>query len=122
MSHSNPYSIYYNFNRINVIIFIIGKAGTKPSMKDLANEVIPRVCSKWRDLGLQFNIDHWVLDEIEEDHQKSAERCNRMLAKWLSQDAGASWSTLVAALTSRAVKETRLAESLEATYMGSHSS
>ena len=92
-----------------------GKADTKPEMKDLANEVIPRVCSKWRDLGLQLNLEYCVLDEIEVDHQKSAERCTNMLAKWLSQDAGASWSTLVAALNSNAVNEKRLAATLETT-------
>ena len=92
-----------------------GKADTKPEMKDLANKVIPRVCSKWRDLGLQLNLEYCVLDEIEADHQKSAERCTKMLAKWLSQDAGASWSTLVAALNSNAVNETRLAASLKTT-------
>ena len=93
-----------------------GKAAdTKPEMKDLANEVIPQVCSKWRDLGLQLNLEYCVLNEIEADHQKSAERCTNMFAKWLSQDAGASWSTLVAALKSKAVNEKRLATSLEAT-------
>ena len=92
-----------------------GKADTKPEMKDLANEVIPKVCSKWRDLGLQLNLEYCVLEEIEADHQKSAERCTKMLAKWLSQDVGASWSTLVAALNSKAVNETTLAANLKAT-------
>ena len=92
-----------------------GKADTKPEMKDLANEVIPGVGSKWRDLGLQLNLEYCVLNEIEVDHQKSAERCTNMLAKWLSQDAGGSWSTLVAALNSNAVNEKRLAATLETT-------
>ena len=66
-------------------------------MKELANNVIPRVCFKWRDLGLQLNIDYWVLDEIQANCPGNVrECCTRMLAQWLSLDAGTSWSTLVA--------------------------
>ena len=103
------------------MVLFVGKAETKPSMKELANKVIPRICFKWRDLGLQFNIDYWVLDEIQANCPGNVrECCTRMLAEWLSQDAEASWSTLVAALTSRAVNEPRLAASLKQTCVDNH--
>ena len=55
------------------------------------------------------------LDEIEHNHPRDWSRCCiEMFKRWLSQEAGTvSWSTLVAALRSKAVNEKKLAVKVE---------
>ena len=89
---------------MNVILLITENAGLKPSMKDLANKVIPTVCPMWRDIGLQLNLEFSDLNVIEADHPKSVmECCTIMFDKWLKQDAKASWCTVLSAC--RTVKD-----------------
>ena len=88
--------------------------GEKLSLKVLTNEVVPEVCSKWYLLGIQLNLSDKVLDQIETDHPRDNMRCCiKMFSEWLSQDAGACWSTLMAALSSKAVAENELAAQLQ---------
>ena len=90
--------------------------GEKLSLKVLTNEVVPEVCSKWYLLGIQLNLSDKVLDQIETDHPRDSDNmrcCIKMFSEWLSQDAGASWFTLMAALSSKAVAENELAAKLQ---------
>ena len=78
--------------RVNVILLITENVGLKPSMKDLANQVIPTVCPMWRDIGLQLNLDISILNEIRANCQGDVrECCTIMFDKWLKQDTEASW-------------------------------
>ena len=71
--------------------------GEKPSLKDLTNAVVPEMSSEWHALGLQLNITKARLDAIQTDYPRDCRRCcTEMLSEWLSQDAGASWPTLIA--------------------------
>ena len=92
-----------------------------PLLRDLANEVIPKVCSIWRKLGTQLNLNHWDLDAIEANHRKVEECYTTMFTKWLSQEPEASWSTLVSALRTKSVNMSELAASLEEMYINPHS-
>ena len=86
------------------------------SLKLLTNEVVPEVCSKWYLLGIQLNLSDKVLDQIEMGHPRDLDNmrcCIKMFSEWLSQDAGACWSTLMAALSSKAVAENELAAKLQ---------
>jgi len=77
------------------------------------NEVAVEVDSDWFSIGIQLKLNHNLLKRIEADNPKSVRRCcAEMFAEWLSQDAKASWSTLVAALTSKSVAKLQLAETL----------
>ena len=92
--------------------------GEQPSLKDLTNAVVPETSSEWHHLGLQLNITKARLDVIQTDYPRDCRRCcTEMLSEWLSQDARASWPTLIAALGSRAVGKTELAECLEECHM-----
>ena len=91
-----------------------------PSPRDLANEVIPKVCSIWRKLGTQLNLNHWDLDAIEANHRKVEDCCTTMFTKWLSQEPEASWSTLVSALRTKSVDMPELAASLKEMYINPH--
>ena len=66
---------------------------------------------------LQCDSDK-VLDQIEADHPRDSDNmrcCIKMFSEWLSQDAGASWSTLMAALSRKAVAENELVAKLQGT-------
>ena len=92
--------------------------GEKLSLKVLTNEVVPEVCSKWYLLGIQLNLSDKVLDQIETDHPRDSDNmrcCIKMFSEWLSRDAGACWSMLMAALSSKAVAENELAAKLQGT-------
>ena len=88
-----------------------------PLLRDLANEVIPRVCPIWRKLGTQLNLNHWDLDAIEANHGKVEDCCTIMFTKWLSQEPEASWPTLVSALRTKSVNMPELAASLKEMYI-----
>ena len=46
--------------------------------KDLANQVIPKVCPMWREIGCQLNLDVSVLNEIRVNcHGDVRECCDR---------------------------------------------
>lgn len=67
-------------------------------MRDLANQVIPKVCPLWRDIGIQLNLDISTLNEIRANCQGDVrECCTIMFDKWLKQDTEASWCTVLSA-------------------------
>ena len=81
-----------------IVISILHITELKPSMKDLANQVIPTVCPMWRDIGLQLNLDISILNEIRANCQGDVrECCTIMFDKWLKQDTEASWCTVLSA-------------------------
>ena len=67
-------------------------------MIDLENEVIPTVCSLWREVGRQLHLKTSILDEIDEDCRGRVRRCStRMFEEWLKQDTEASWYAVLSA-------------------------
>ena len=81
-----------------MIVFLLPNAGLPPSMRDLANQVIPKVCPLWRDIGLQLKFDISILNEIRANCQGDVrECCTIMFDKWLKQDTEASWSKVLSA-------------------------
>ena len=91
----------------------------KPSLQQLMNEVIPEIATKWYPLGIQLRLSDKQLDEIEHNHPRNCSRCcTEMFKRWLSQDADTvSWTTLVAALRTKAVNEKNLAKNLEESHV-----
>ena len=89
----------------------------KPSLQQLMNEVIPEITTKWYTLGIQLSLSDKQLDE--HNHPRDCRRCCiEMFKRWLSQEAGTvSWSTLVAALRSKAVNEKKLAVKVEENHV-----
>ena len=52
-------------------------------LKDLVRCAVPRVASKWDEVGLQLNIEPYVLKNIEADGGDVVTRCKNMFSKWL---------------------------------------
>jgi len=68
-------------------------------MRDLANHVVPRWASKWRNLGMQLKIDYHLMDNIQQDFPSDCEMCcNKMLAEWLQSNSAACWEDLIVAV------------------------
>ena len=89
-----------------------------PSNKDLANEVIPKMCSMWREVGTQLNLDIGILNEIDDTYRGNVRQCcTRMFEVWLKQDTEASWITVMSACSR--VRQSLL-ESPDESYTRNH--
>ena len=114
-------SVVYNYYYNSLFIFTPASSLTtvvKLSLQQLMNEVIPEIATKWYTLGIQLSLSDKLLDEMEHNHPRDCSRCcTEMLKRWLSQDADTvNWSTLVAALRTKAVNEKNLAKKLEESH------
>ena len=81
----------------------------RPLLKDLQNLVTPHYAANWIDMGLQLGIPDGTLRLIEKDCQK----CCTMFSKWLQRDVNASWSKLIKAINSAAIKKITQSEAVE---------
>lgn len=77
----------------------------KPTLKDLYEKVVLRVAGNWDKLGLQLDIEHYVLEAIKTPHGSKVDFCLNMLAQWLDgkRDCGKlpkTWSSVLEAVES----------------------
>ena len=86
-------------------------------MKNARSALYP-VRAKWRNFGIELEIDMGTLDSIERSfHFDHTECLTRMLDYWLKQtDPPPSWDAIVEALESGPVGEGHLAEQLKLKY------
>ena len=55
--------------------------------------------SKWRQLGIQLNIDQHLMDNIERNHWNDCEGCcSKMFSDWLDFNPTASWDDIITAV------------------------
>lgn len=85
-----------------------------PDLKTLINELFS-VRQKWYPIGVQLNVDHTVLEDIETKHAGDVYRqLSSMLQEWLKNGSKtASWREIVEALRSPSVDTTSLASNLK---------
>ena len=70
-------------------------------MKDLNAFVIPKVATKWYELGLKLLETEYVteLDNIEANFKTDVKRCcTEMFKNWLETQSDASWDQLIQAM------------------------
>ena len=84
----------------------------KPTSKDLNNTVIVRVARSWRTVGLQLNIDDYVLDGIITPNGSNAYHCREMFRHWLDGEQGCgdlarTWSSVLDAVENSCGSEVR---------------
>ena len=75
--------------------------------KDLwkVQNILWEVCERWFDIGIQLKLEPNNLNKIEANYKTVEECCRKMLLTWLSQvEPKPTWSALVEALKSPAVK------------------
>ena len=68
-------------------------------MKDLNRYVTKRYAADWKDVGLELNLEHSVLKNIQKNNQEVEDRFGDVLDKWLKSNTKATWRVLEIALT-----------------------
>lgn len=91
-------------------------ATPKPTLKQLQQELYNKATNKWKDIGIQLDIDERQLDEINSDTSSDSRACLReMLIVWLRRvDPPPSWSAIAEAIDFLGDKE--LASHLRSKY------
>ena len=80
-------------------VYYIDLGKEKPTSKELQNHVIRIWASKWRELGIQLNIDQHVMDIIERDNPSDCKSCcSKMFSKWLEINVFACWEDIITAV------------------------
>ncbi|XP_065900889.1 uncharacterized protein [Dysidea avara] len=81
----------------DLVALIDGKE--RPPLKDMANHIVPKWASTWKELGVHLNIEDHLLRNIEKDFSNDCEgSCSKMLQEWLDMNRNASWEVLIDAL------------------------
>jgi len=84
-------------------------------MKILNKHVIPKVNTKWYDLGLELLDDEYAgeLETIHKDYRNDGSKtcCQKMFSKWLETRDDASWDQLIEAM--RTIKLNSIASDVE---------
>ena len=57
-------------------------------LKDLVRCAVPRVSPKWDEVGLQLDIEPYVLETVKADHSDVETQCKAMFQKWLHNGEG----------------------------------
>ena len=71
----------------------------KPNIKDINNYVVPRWAPKWKQLGIQLDIDKHRMDVIEKDLPVDCKDCCiRMFSEWLDINTAACWEHIIIAV------------------------
>ena len=93
---------------------LLGK--DRPSLRDLANFVVPHVSHKWYNLGLQLfdRRDEGKLKNMkEETNKRPDDLCLEVFTYWLDTKKNASWNRLIKKLKSHSVHLPQVADNIE---------
>ena len=88
----------------------------RPAPKYLYKYVKPDIVNKWYEIGVDlFDVgDEAVLDSIQENNPKDADRCAvEMLKLWLARKSEASWDQLLETLREPNIRLDALATKIE---------
>ena len=90
---------------------------SEPELSDLMNEIATEIPTKWRDVGIQLGLDQVVLDGIALISLGDINHCySNVFTRWKNRNSAAhpyTWSTIVQALQTQAVGESRLADKIK---------
>jgi len=85
-----------------VLLYFLAIGQSRPTMKVLNKHVIPRVSTKWYDLGLELIDDKYEteLETIRTDYRNDGSKmcCQKMFSKWLETRDDASWDHIIEAM------------------------
>ena len=97
-------------------------ADSKPTLKMLQRHVIPRVASKWFQLGLELfdEKEEHLLNNIESMQKENVDKCLEMFRLWSMTYSDATWSQIVEALKSPGVYLAAVADELEKNLIGNN--
>ena len=99
-------------NNDNVSLIVIDH----PTLRDLANFVVPHASTKWYNLGLQLfdPRDEGVLHSMKmETSKRPEEQCTEVFRHWLTTKKNPTWNKLITSLKSPAVNLPNVASTIE---------
>ena len=97
----NPYSVFLNFQFLNILTISYHTENERPTMRDLNRYVIKKYANDWEDIGIELGLKFSMLRIIARDNPQQAVVCLReTLDEWLNFNTDdATWKTLEVALT-----------------------
>ena len=82
--------------RVSKLRFLVN---TRPALKDLQKYITRRYATKWKELGIQLDLNEETLSVIQANNPLNAVGCcNAMLSGWLQVDTNASWQKVFIAI------------------------
>ena len=97
-------NFYHNSHDIIITILVLG---SRPSLQQLTNLVVPHYAAKWRVIGVLLGLSQSTLDIIKYNHGRDAiNYCIEMCGKWLDTDTSATWRKVLDVLEHKAVTVT----------------
>ena len=87
----------------------------RPTLKDLANFVVPQASARWCYLGIQLfdSQDIGKLQSMKKEYKTHEDRCTEMFSHWLDTEQNATWKNLIEGLKSRCVNLPNVARNIE---------
>ena len=87
----------------------------RPTLKDLANFVVPLASARWYYLGIQLfdSQDIGKLQSMKKEYKTLEDRCTEMFSHWLDTEKNATWKNLIEGLKSRCVNLPNVARNIE---------
>ena len=93
------------------------RLNSEPELSDLMNEIAAKIPGKWRDIGLQLELEPGVLDGIALISPGDINHCySNVFTRWKNLNSTThpyTWSTVVQALESETVAEKLLASKIK---------
>ena len=87
---------------------------SEPRMSDLANRVAAVIPGKWKQVAIQLELSISEIKTIQRDEDDAFDRFMAVFDRWQrSSGSPYVWKTLITALKSRSVDESRLADELQ---------
>ena len=91
----------------------------KPTLAELC-ELVP-IGTKWRQMGIQLELNDRKLNEIEEESKNTADKVSKMYKLWLNTNLQATRRQIVETLKMDIIEENTLAQNYETKLRERHS-
>lgn len=107
--------IYCTLYMFTCLFTTTGSATIPLDINNITELVIPKMATKWFEMGLWLGVDSKELTYIENESPSSKKACIKMFTEWLgNSQTEKSWDKLLTALSSQSVRENSLADNLRA--------
>lgn len=89
--------------------------GTQPTLKDLSNDIVVPLKSKWREIGIQLGVSPDDLDMFYDIRNRNIPLCfTDVLEKWRKSDElPYTWATILEILESPFIGEVAVASAIK---------
>ena len=100
------------------VLYLYYLVETRPTEKELLDHVVPKVASRWQELGLKLLTGDQVAILRVNNPCDARQCCMAMFMEWLQTNTDASWRQLIEELQSSGVNLFSVAKDLEKKFLG----